>query len=330
MVVGGLVGATASLLLPAPGPLAATLALVAATVAGGLYAALAAWGQIRFAIPMLISSLLLSYTAVGIVSYLVRFPLARHDDRPAADRARPCRREAADAGRAGQRRHARHRGGRGARHRDRSPRGDRLRTQDARPQRAVRRLWRRAARSAGAGRDVRERRHRRPGRRDRRARRTIPLHRRRAADARLHLVGPDGGAARGRRAGRGDSRGLVLRGVADRRVRDATGDLRAARADAWCCKRSSSSSSRCGMGSGNDRLERLSHALPDAIGGPGDHANSARLARRRSLRARRRLQHGARGADADRRVRGGRRQLFLAQRLRSECSRRSQRRSRSR
>jgi len=75
MVVGGLVGATASLLLPAPGPLAATLALIAATVAGGLYAALAAWGQIRFAIPMLISSLLLSYTAVGIVSYLVRFPL---------------------------------------------------------------------------------------------------------------------------------------------------------------------------------------------------------------------------------------------------------------
>src|SRR5580698_9170603 len=63
MVVGGLVGATASLLLPAPGPLAATLALIAATVAGGLYAALAAWGQIRFAIPMLISSLLLSYTA---------------------------------------------------------------------------------------------------------------------------------------------------------------------------------------------------------------------------------------------------------------------------
>ena len=75
MVVGGLVGATASLLLPAPGPLAATLALIAAMVAGGLYAALAAWGQIRFAIPMLISSLLLSYTGVGIVSYLVRFPL---------------------------------------------------------------------------------------------------------------------------------------------------------------------------------------------------------------------------------------------------------------
>jgi simple sugar transport system permease protein len=74
MVVGGLVGAITPL-LPVPGPLAATLALIAASLAGGFYAALAAWGQIRFAIPMLISSLLLSYTAVGIVSYLVRFPL---------------------------------------------------------------------------------------------------------------------------------------------------------------------------------------------------------------------------------------------------------------
>ena len=60
---------------------------IAAALAAGLYAALAAWGEMRLAIPMLISSLLLSYPAVGIASYLARFPLARHHDRLAADRA---------------------------------------------------------------------------------------------------------------------------------------------------------------------------------------------------------------------------------------------------
>lgn len=75
LVVGALVGAVAPLALPLPGPMAAALALLGAGLAGGLYAALAAWGEIRFRVPMLISSLLLSYPAVGIVSYLVRFPL---------------------------------------------------------------------------------------------------------------------------------------------------------------------------------------------------------------------------------------------------------------
>ena len=205
MVVGGLVGATAPLLLPAPGPLAATLALVAATVAGGLYAALAAWGEIRFAIPMLISSLLLSYPAVGIVSYLVRFPLRDTTTGlpqtalvPVAARL-PTLVGPVNAGmlviaavaalvvvvdR-------------------RAVIGYEL--QNARPQRALRRLRRRARSNRQAlgamfasgaiaglvgaivvlgG--------------------AIPLHRRRAADAGLYLVGPDGGAARGRRAGRRD------------------------------------------------------------------------------------------------------------------------------
>jgi ABC-type uncharacterized transport system permease subunit len=75
MVIGGLVAAVVALYLPAPGPVAAVAALLAAAIAAGLYASLAAWGETRHGIPMLVSSLLLSYVAVGICSYLVRFPL---------------------------------------------------------------------------------------------------------------------------------------------------------------------------------------------------------------------------------------------------------------
>ena len=49
-------------------------ALGAAALGAGLYATLAAWGETRHGIPMLISSLLLSYPAVGVTSYLARFP----------------------------------------------------------------------------------------------------------------------------------------------------------------------------------------------------------------------------------------------------------------
>jgi general nucleoside transport system permease protein len=75
LVIGGLVAAVVAYQAPVPGPLAALLALAAAAAAGGLYAALAAFAEIAFAIPMLISSLLLSYPALGVVSYLARFPL---------------------------------------------------------------------------------------------------------------------------------------------------------------------------------------------------------------------------------------------------------------
>jgi ABC-type uncharacterized transport system permease subunit len=74
LVIGGLVGAMSSLWLPLPGPATTTIALLAAGLTGGLYAALAAFGEIRFRIPMLISSLLLSYPAIGVASYLARFP----------------------------------------------------------------------------------------------------------------------------------------------------------------------------------------------------------------------------------------------------------------
>jgi simple sugar transport system permease protein len=75
MVIGGLVAAIIAVYLPGPGPAVATAALLGAALAAGLYAALAAWGETRHGIPMLISSLLLSYPAVGIVSYIARFPL---------------------------------------------------------------------------------------------------------------------------------------------------------------------------------------------------------------------------------------------------------------
>ncbi len=75
LVIGGLVAALTPLYLSAPGPIAAAAAIVAAMLASGLYAALAAWGETRLGVPMLISSLLLSYPAVGLTSYIVGFPL---------------------------------------------------------------------------------------------------------------------------------------------------------------------------------------------------------------------------------------------------------------
>jgi general nucleoside transport system permease protein len=75
LVIGGLVAALAPLYLPAPGSVAAALAIVGAMLASGLYASLAALGETRLGVPMLISSLLLSYPAVGLTSYVVGFPL---------------------------------------------------------------------------------------------------------------------------------------------------------------------------------------------------------------------------------------------------------------
>jgi simple sugar transport system permease protein len=74
LVIGGLIGALLPLVLPGPGALVSISALAAAAFGAGLYATLAAWGEARHGIPMLISSLLLSYPAVGVTSYLARFP----------------------------------------------------------------------------------------------------------------------------------------------------------------------------------------------------------------------------------------------------------------
>jgi general nucleoside transport system permease protein len=75
MVIGGLMAAIVALYLPMPGPVCAFMALVAAAIVAGLYAWLAAWGETRHGIPMLVSSLLLNYPAVGGCSYIVRFVL---------------------------------------------------------------------------------------------------------------------------------------------------------------------------------------------------------------------------------------------------------------
>lgn len=53
----------------------AVLALLAGVLAGAAYAAFAALCENRFGVPLLISTLLLSYPAMSLASYLVRFPL---------------------------------------------------------------------------------------------------------------------------------------------------------------------------------------------------------------------------------------------------------------
>ena len=78
LVVGGLTAALSALYLPLPAALLTVAAIALAMLAAGLYAALAAWGETRHGIPMLISSLLLSYPAIGLASYLVGFPLRDH------------------------------------------------------------------------------------------------------------------------------------------------------------------------------------------------------------------------------------------------------------
>ena len=75
LVVGGLTAALVPLHLGPSGILACPVAMLLAMLAAGLYAALAAWGEVMAGVPMLISSLLLSYPAVGLASYLVGFPL---------------------------------------------------------------------------------------------------------------------------------------------------------------------------------------------------------------------------------------------------------------
>lgn len=75
LVLGGLAGTVVALFAPGPGVLVMLLALVAAVVAGGLWGVLAAVLQTSLGVPILISSLLLSYPARYFSSYLVRFPL---------------------------------------------------------------------------------------------------------------------------------------------------------------------------------------------------------------------------------------------------------------
>lgn len=61
--------------LHVPGPLGLVAALVAGMLAGGLYAAAAALCETRLGVPLLVTTLLLSYPAMSLAAYLVRFPM---------------------------------------------------------------------------------------------------------------------------------------------------------------------------------------------------------------------------------------------------------------
>ncbi|MFF4113352.1 ABC transporter permease [Streptomyces sp. NPDC001714] len=75
MVLGGIAAAVTGLYSPLPPSLTVVLALLAGMAAGGAYAALAALCENHLGVPLLVSSLLLSYPAVSLASYLVRYPL---------------------------------------------------------------------------------------------------------------------------------------------------------------------------------------------------------------------------------------------------------------
>ncbi|MCX4740175.1 ABC transporter permease [Streptomyces antibioticus] len=75
MVLGGITAAVTGLTSPLPAPLTVALALLAGVAAGAGYAVLAALCENHFGVPLLVSSLLLSYPAVSLASYLARYPL---------------------------------------------------------------------------------------------------------------------------------------------------------------------------------------------------------------------------------------------------------------
>ena len=160
LVIGGLIGALLPLVLPGPGALVSIAALAAAAFGAGLYATLAAWGEARHGIPMLISSLLLSYPAVGVTSYLARFPF--RDGATGLPQTAMVPTEArlhalSGALSAGSLAHS---GDRGRRRLRRSAHRRRLRTAHAGEEPAFRRIRRRPPRAAGDRDDVHERRDR--------------------------------------------------------------------------------------------------------------------------------------------------------------------------
>lgn len=75
LVLGGLAAILVTLYVPGPGLLVLALAILAALLAGGLWALMTAWFETAFGVPILISSLLLNFVAIGFVSYMVNFPL---------------------------------------------------------------------------------------------------------------------------------------------------------------------------------------------------------------------------------------------------------------
>jgi simple sugar transport system permease protein len=76
MILGALAGAVVGTTLPGlPWPLLIVLVVAAGCLAGGAYAVLPGWWQVRFAVPLLITTLLLNYIATLFAAYLVTYPL---------------------------------------------------------------------------------------------------------------------------------------------------------------------------------------------------------------------------------------------------------------
>ncbi len=75
LVLGGLSAALVALYAPGPPTLVITLSVLAAILVGGAWAALAAFFDFRFGMPLLISTLLMIYPARLLASYVVSHPL---------------------------------------------------------------------------------------------------------------------------------------------------------------------------------------------------------------------------------------------------------------
>jgi general nucleoside transport system permease protein len=74
MVLGAVAAALTAIYLPGPGIVKLIAAILAAIVAGGLWAALAGWLDAKFKIDMLITTLLMNYIAILFAGYLVAKP----------------------------------------------------------------------------------------------------------------------------------------------------------------------------------------------------------------------------------------------------------------
>ncbi|ACI59625.1 inner-membrane translocator (plasmid) [Rhizobium leguminosarum bv. trifolii WSM2304] len=75
LVIGGFSAAVVAVYVPGPPLLVTTAAILCACVLAGVYSAATVFGETRLRIPVLISSLLLSYPAIAATYYLAAFPL---------------------------------------------------------------------------------------------------------------------------------------------------------------------------------------------------------------------------------------------------------------
>jgi ABC-type uncharacterized transport system permease subunit len=80
LVLGGFAAAVIALYVPLPYGPRLVVAVLGAMTAGGLYAALAALGEVFAGVPMLVSTWLLTYPARGLCSFLVRGQLRDPDN----------------------------------------------------------------------------------------------------------------------------------------------------------------------------------------------------------------------------------------------------------